>query len=233
MGKKSDLIFQARKYIGYDYQHFCNEFGGGCWAWCAAFVSTIGKESGNEDVIPRTTSCNEQIRIFKERGQWLGKTSDIQAGDIIYYDWDFLDEPLPADHVGIIAEVNDGMIKVIEGNMGDRDNSDTTVGYRTIPKGYKYTFGIARPAYSEESSAPVTSKIITVEVRQLEEGMEGKDVEALQAILIAKGYSCGSYGSDGDFGKKTKDAVKNFQTDRKITVDGIAGTQTWKELLRN
>ena len=233
MGKKSDLIFQARKYIGYDYQHFCNEFGGGCWAWCAAFVSTIGKESGNEDVIPRTTSCNEQIRIFKERGQWLGKTSDIQAGDIIYYDWDFLDEPLPADHVGIIAEVNDGMIKVIEGNMGDRDNSDTTVGYRTIPKGYKYTFGIARPAYSEESSAPVTSKIITVEVRQLEEGMEGKDVEALQAILIAKGYSCGSYGSDGDFGKKTKDAVKNFQTDRKITVDGIAGAQTWKELLRN
>lgn len=233
MGKKSDLIFQARKYIGYDYQHFCNEFGGGCWAWCAAFVSTIGKESGNEDVIPRTTSCNEQIRIFKERGQWLGKTSDIQAGDIIYYDWDFLDEPLPADHVGIIAEVNDGMIKVIEGNMGDRDNSDTTVGYRTIPKGYKYTFGIARPAYSEESSAPGTSKIITVEVRQLEEGMEGKDVEALQAILIAKGYSCGSYGSDGDFGKKTKDAVKNFQTDRKITVDGIAGAQTWKELLRN
>lgn len=233
MGKKSDLIFQARKYIGYDYQHFCNEFGGGCWAWCAAFVSTIGKESGNEDVIPRTTSCNEQIRIFKERGQWLGKTSDIQAGDIIYYDWDFLDEPLPADHVGIIAEVNDGMIKVIEGNMGDRDNSDTTVGYRTIPKGYKYTFGIARPAYSEESSTPVTSKIITVEVRQLEEGMEGKDVEALQAILIAKGYSCGSYGSDGDFGKKTKDAVKNFQTDRKITVDGIAGAQTWKELLRN
>mgnify|MGYP003296585880 CR=1 FL=1 len=232
MGKMTNLVHQARKYIGYDYQHFCNEFGGGCWAWCAAFVSTIGKESGNDEIIPRSTSCNEQIRVFKERGQWLGKTSDIQAGDIIYYDWDFLDEPLPADHVGIIAEVNDGMIKVIEGNMGDRDNSETTVGYRTVPKGYKYIFGIARPAYSEESSAPADSKIVTVEVRQLEEGMKGKDVEAMQAILIAKGYSCGTYGSDGDFGKKTKDAVKNLQSDRKIEVDGICGQQTWKELLR-
>lgn len=232
MGKVSDLIYQARKYIGYDYQKFCAEFGGGCWAWCAAFVSVVAKESGNDDVIPRSTSCNEQIRIFKQNKAWLGKTQDLRVGDIIYYDWDFADEPLPAEHVGIVAEINGDSVKVIEGNMGDRSNAETAVGFRTIPKSYKYIFGIARPNYTGENSEKIPEKIVNVEVRQLEEGMTGKDVEAMQAILIAKGYGVGSCGSDGDFGKDTKNAVKNLQRDRKIEVDGICGAQTWKELLK-
>lgn len=232
MGKKSELIRIARKYIGYDYRHFTAEFGGGVWAWCAAFVSTVAKESGNGDIIPRSTSCNEQIRIFKQSGCWLGKTTDIQAGDIIYYDWDHISEPLPADHVGIVIETTGEKVKVIEGNKGDADSDRTSVGVREITKGYSFIYGIARPKFDATDAVPAEPKIVTVEVRQLSRGMTGKDVEALQAILIAKGYSCGSYGSDGDFGDKTHDAVKNFQTDRKIEVDGIAGQQTWKELLR-
>lgn len=73
---------------------------------------------------------------------------------------------------------------------------------------------------------------ISVELRMLRSGMGGKDVEAMQAILIAKGYSCGTYGSDGDFGENTEKAVRNFQTDRKISSDGIVGEKTWAELFR-
>lgn len=232
MGKMTELVRIARKYIGYDYRHFTAEFGGGVWAWCAAFVSTVAKESGNGDIIPRSTSCNEQIRLFKAQGAWLGKTMDIHVGDILYYDWDFKDEPLPAEHVGIVAEVNGNMLKVIEGNKGDAGNAQTTVGVREISKGYAYIFGVARPNYAASDTPVVEDKIVTVEIRQLSSGMKGRDVEAMQAILIAKGYSCGSYGSDGDFGSRTYDAVRNFQTDRKIEVDGICGQQTWKELFR-
>lgn len=232
MGKMTDLIRTARKYIGYDYQHFTATFGGGCWAWCAAFVSTVAKESGNGDVIPSSTSCNEQIRVFKQNGCWLGKTQDIRVGDIIYYDWDFINEPLPADHVGIVIETNDKTVKVIEGNKGDADNDRTTVGVREIAWDYRYIFGIARPKYDAADAVQDAPVMVSVEVRQLSRGCKGKDVEALQAILIAKGYSCGSYGSDGDFGDMTFDAVKNFQTDKKLEVDGIAGQQTWKALLR-
>lgn len=233
MGKMTELIRIARKYIGYDYRHFTAMFGGGCFAWCAAFVSTVAKESGNGDIIPASTSCNEQIRIFKSNKSWLGKTTDIRVGDILYYDWDFADEPLPADHVGIVIEVNGDTVKVIEGNKGDAGNAQTTVSTRVISKNYKYIFGIARPKYEAPEASEPVSKVVTVEVRQLERGMKGKDVEALQAILIAKGYSCGTYGSDGDFGDRTFDAVKNFQTERQIEVDGICGQQTWKELLRH
>lgn len=73
---------------------------------------------------------------------------------------------------------------------------------------------------------------ISVELRTLRSGMGGKDVEAMQAILIAKGYSCGKYGSDGNFGENTQKAVRNFQTDRKISSDGIVGKKTWSELFK-
>jgi len=36
---------------------------------------------------------------------------------------------------------------------------------------------------------------------------------------------------DGVFGQKTKKAVKQFQTLKNITVDGIVGSQTWDALL--
>ena len=73
---------------------------------------------------------------------------------------------------------------------------------------------------------------ISLELRQLRKGMKGKDIEAMQAILIAKGYSCGTYGTDGEFGSSTENAVRSFQTDRKISVDGIVGIKTWSELFK-
>lgn len=238
MGRKSDIIKKARQYVGYDYQHFCGEFGGGCWAWCAAFISTIAKESGNDDIIPRSTSCNEQIRVFKERGMWLGTTTDIQPGDIIYYDWDRIAESRPADHVGIVVEVNGNNVKVIEGNKGNADNDETVVDFRNITKAYGFIFGIARPKYSDNNApAPVTDKTVNVTVRQLSRGCMGRDVEAMQAILIAKGFSCGTAATDGDFGKDTEYGLISFQQeenkkDKNFDVDGICGIQTWSALLR-
>lgn len=230
MGKKSELINKAKSYLGANYKHFCDEFGGGCWAWCAAFVSTVARESGNADCIPRSTSCNAQISSFKRQGAWLGVTADIRVGDILYYDWDHINEPLPADHVGIVTAVNGDSVTVLEGNKGDADNNKTVVGYRTISRTYKYIFGIARPKYAGEDIKPV-DKYISVEIRQLQKGAVGKDVEAMQAILIAKGYSCGTYGSDGDFGDATESAVTNFQKEHKLEADGICGVKTWKELI--
>lgn len=235
MGKMSELIRIARKYVGYDYRHFTKGFGGGVWAWCAAFVSTVAEESGNADVIPRSTSCNEQISMFKDKGAWIGKTTDIRVGDILYYDWDGKADPeystRPVDHVGIVAEVSGNNIKVIEGNKGDAESSCTAVGVREITKSYAYIYGVARPKYGISDASEPESKKITVETRQLCFGMKGKDVEAMQAILIAKGFKCGTAATDGDFGGCTRDAVKMFQEVHKLEVDGICGPETWGELI--
>lgn len=44
------------------------------------------------------------------------------------------------------------------------------------------------------------------------------------------GYSCGVV--DGIFGDDTKDAVKAFQAERGLAVDGVVGQKTWNELNR-
>lgn len=59
-------------------------------------------------------------------------------------------------------------------------------------------------------------------------GDEGKAVEELQKRLTALGYD--TKGIDGDFGPNTNSALKAFQKDHKLDVDGIAGPATFKAL---
>ena len=57
----------------------------------------------------------------------------------------------------------------------------------------------------------------------LKKSDKGEAVKTMQTMLIACGYSCGSTGADGDFGKTTDAALRAFQTDNGLTVDGIYG----------
>lgn len=64
----------------------------------------------------------------------------------------------------------------------------------------------------------------------LQIGDSGEAVKAMQTMLIAIGYSCGSYGADGEFGKATYDALVKFQKAAKLDVDGLYGAAS-KEAL--
>ena len=59
--------------------------------------------------------------------------------------------------------------------------------------------------------------------RTLRNGCTGGDVRELQITLIALGYSCGSYGADGDYGDATELAVREFQAACGLEVDGEYG----------
>ncbi|MDS0526629.1 peptidoglycan-binding protein [Clostridium sp. SHJSY1] len=48
---------------------------------------------------------------------------------------------------------------------------------------------------------------LSVNNSTLRMGSQGEEVKKLQNLLISKGYSCGPYGADGDFGQGTYDAV--------------------------
>lgn len=63
------------------------------------------------------------------------------------------------------------------------------------------------------------------------EGAIGNITKVIQDRLIDKGFSCGSYGIDGDFGPDTLNAVKEFQKYNNLLVDGIVGKNTWKALM--
>ena len=71
----------------------------------------------------------------------------------------------------------------------------------------------------------------TVDLRVLKMGDKGEDVRALQRLLIAAGYSCGKWGADAGFGTGTESAVRAYQRDKGLGVDGAVGKNTWSKLL--
>lgn len=62
----------------------------------------------------------------------------------------------------------------------------------------------------------------------LRKGSKGNITWLLQARLRCLGYN--TNGVDGVFGNGTLSAVKQFQTNKKISVDGVVGKITWRKL---
>ena len=60
----------------------------------------------------------------------------------------------------------------------------------------------------------------------LRKGSKGDAVREVQTLLQKKGYDLGKCGVDGDFGSATEKAVRQFQADHVLTVDGVAGPET-------
>lgn len=65
--------------------------------------------------------------------------------------------------------------------------------------------------------------------RMICKGMDGPDVAALQALLTAHGYTVRTIS--GVFDEATEVAVKKYQTEHGLDVDGIVGPKTWASLL--
>ncbi|BAY48119.1 peptidoglycan-binding domain 1 protein [Scytonema sp. HK-05] len=64
--------------------------------------------------------------------------------------------------------------------------------------------------------------------RNLRQGRVGDDVKAVQKVMNARGYNAGKV--DGDFGSQTEAAVRAFQTQAGLSVDGEVGKLTWTAL---
>lgn len=120
--------------------------------WCAATVSAAFIKAKAVDAIGGT-ECSVQrfIDIFKKKGIWIedGRVKP-KAGDIICYNWDDSVQPNDgwADHIGLVESVSSSKIIVIEGN-----GPGGAVFRRTIPIGWGYIRGYARPKYTEVKPA--------------------------------------------------------------------------------
>ena len=86
--------------------------------------------------------------------------------------------------------------------------------------------GIGEGVYHEPDPAPTVNDGEPV----LRRGDKGPTVKEAQQLLMAAGYALPKYGADGDFGAETQKAVKDFQWNNNIIMDGIIGPDTWAML---
>lgn len=80
-----------------------------------------------------------------------------------------------------------------------------------------------------QEAAGAQEGVVTVNLSVLKRGSTGAQVRALQTLLSGYGYN--PNGIDGSFGPGCESAVRRYQSDHKLTVDGIVGAATWKTLL--
>lgn len=88
----------------------------------------------------------------------------------------------------------------------------------------------AKTPISDKPKAGNTGRINVSTYPTIKLRHKNEYVRLLQNALSVRGYSVGLFGSDGVFGTDTLYAVKLFQKDFGLTVDGIVGQQTWNAL---
>lgn len=110
--------------------------------WCAAGLTAIFILAGMKDIIPAECSAErmyEKAQSANCRDLWT--TAQAEPGDIIFYDWD---KNGTRDHVGLIENVSEAVLNVIECNYKN------AVGRRVIRKESPTINGLIRPAYDIE-----------------------------------------------------------------------------------
>lgn len=159
--------------------------------WCSEFASACAIQTfGKKDAIsyfPLSASCPRMVVEAKARGIWVERDSYVpKTGDFILYDWGDSgrgDNKNSPDHVGIVEKVKDGVITVIEGNMGSGKGK---VGRRTIEVNGRYIRGFVTPRYSR-IKAKVQKKTLEEIAKEVLCGEWGNGAERKKA-LTASGY---------------------------------------------
>lgn len=155
--------------------------------WCDTCVSAAGIKAGCSDLIGRECGCEQHVKIFKEKGIWIEDgTITPKPGDVILYNWDDATQPNDgySDHIGYVESVSGNTITVIEGNKNE------AVERRSIPVGWGYIRGYARPKYASGGTAPsnpTPSKSIEEIAKDVIKGVYGNG-DARKNAITAMGY---------------------------------------------
>lgn len=225
----SKLIAKARSQIGVKESpagsnrcKYCDAYGV-TTAWCVIFIWWCFLQIGASKLLydgKKVASCSVLMGWAKSNKLWI--TKGYKPSDLLLYDWNGDGKP---EHIGICVAVSGSTLTAIEGNIAvGNDSNGGQVMERT--RKVSQVLGAVRPRYETESGATVTKTEDTdVKIPVIKKGSEGDMVKAVQILLNAYGYNCGT--PDRIFGAKTDAAVRKYQTAKKLTVDGEVGEKTF------
>ncbi|MEO3860114.1 peptidoglycan-binding protein [Acrocarpospora sp. B8E8] len=203
--------------------------GGYGYPWCAAATSVWLKAIGLKPGVdyPHTASTIAQYNWAKTNKRWY---SIPKVGDLVLYT---TGGSAGIYHVELVEKVSSSSITTIGGNTsgsaanGVQGNGDGC--YRkTITRGQARIYGYVRPRYTgqvETPDKPWDGKSYPGHLMRL--GDRGAEVKVVQQLLNAFGWKL---AVDADFGPATEHAVKVFQSNHRLDVDGVVGEATWKVL---
>ena len=180
-------------------------------AWCAVFVNAMLVRTG----YPSTKSA--LARSFIEYGTPLSKPV---PGAIVVFPRG--SNPLYG-HVGIVESVGNGTVTLINGNISDEVRRSTFRTSTILPNGIRWPPG-ARPPLGVATRAPA-EPAAPLGRRLLRRGDTGDDVEELQRALASLGLMQND-PNVATFGPDTEDAVRQFQRQEGLLIDGIVGPAT-------
>lgn len=173
-------------------------------ASCDVFVGTVLRYSGYDKDAPR--GCDPAFTYYSSHPEkWtdtgISKVSQMQPGDVILWK-----KPSGTKHTCIFVKIDGvGYIAEAHYNAGkygcvDKKASDYNTGNYSFFHVYR-----ANQAFTG----------------CIDKGCTGINVQYLQQFLNWAGYDCGT--ADGSFGSKTYTALKAWQTDAGLSVDGRFG----------
>ena len=206
--------------------------------WCDVFVDWLfvqafGAENAKKLLCQPDKSlgagCGYSARYYKAKGQF--HTKDPKPGDQIF----FTDSAGDVCHTGLVYKADKLFVYTVEGNTSTASGvvgNGGGVWRKKYALSYKRIYGYGRPMYDSVMETEERKKgEFTLEMEVLKNGCKGDNVRALQILLIGNGCTCGVWGADGNFGSGTERAVRNYQKKHRLSVDGMAGPETWSHLL--
>ena len=219
------------------YPNFYNGKKNG-YSWCDIFVDWVFIECfGYENALkmlyqPEKSAgagCKYSADYYRRNNAFFKQPI---VGDQVFFG-DYGNE----GHTGIVVAVNGNVITTVEGNTSGGYGVDANgdgVYIKRYDTSTQYIPGFGRPNWEVVSNDVGNEEVTdTVSYPTIKLCSKGSYVKKAQQLLIAKGYSCGAAGADGDFGERTKRGVMSFQADNGLDTDGIVGAKTWAALIKS
>lgn len=230
------LITEAKKEVGNGATKYRDWFYGSDLkgvAWCAVWVSYLFNKVGIPMFKTDGAGCfarNGQHGTWHE-SEYTDKTTTPQRGDIVTFvnnyngRYEYQDKYY-SDHVGIVINVDNNYIYTIEGNVG-ATNDTSKVTERKHERKSGYINGYYRPTVFE-----TVGVINNVEMKKGDKNTAVHAYKSMLLIALELGIIKQRVNNDNVFGVGTDKATREVQALCNITVDGIAGKNTVRELAK-
>ena len=217
-------------------QPYCDIFAD--WCYYKAFGLDVAARLTYQPKGGFSALCSASANYYKNNGAYF---STPAVGDQIFFNVSG-----GINHTGIVVGVTGGMVTCVEGNSSD------AVRKNNYNLGISYIAGFGRPNWSvfeeggADEPAPTPAPApkpeppkqdtcsVTVTLPVIKYGDASMWVKLMQTALICRGFNCGWYGADGEYGQQTKIALFQFQqknADKVGEADMVCGQRTWGALL--